>query len=192
MRSAWAGACQCLAAEAPLVRAAAARNAVGWAGAAVCGRRPTGRVRRCAAIGCRLFLRNHEVRCCWRVSPVNSFRPEDSDELHVNPSWPVVNPGTQALPTEPLAATASNLVCASCQQMEGWPLLPASGLLAAAALGMLKVCDALPQSAAQGSLAADAVAAAPCVLAVGGTAQLLLCTVGYWAGSLHPERIKGH
>jgi hypothetical protein len=78
-----------------------------------------------------------------------------------------------------LAAMAATTLFASCHQVQGRALLPASGLfeLAAAASGMLVACDALPPPAAQGRLIADAAIAAPCMLSGGGTPQLLLCTV---------------
>jgi hypothetical protein len=85
----------------------------------------------------------------------------------------------QALPEAATSSNSINLGLRSCFQVQGRALFPASGLfeLAAAAAGMLVACDALPPPAAQGSLIADAVIAAPCILAAGGTPQLLLCTV---------------
>ncbi len=85
----------------------------------------------------------------------------------------------QVMPEKAPAITASTWVSASCKQVQGRALLPASGLfeLAAAAAGMLVACDVLPPAAAQGSLIADAAISAPCVLAGGGTPQLVLCTV---------------
>lgn len=83
--------------------------------------------------------------------------------------------------------------------MQGRALLPASGLfeLAAAAAGMLVACDALPPAATQDSLIASAAIAAPCVLAAGGTPQLLLCTVDAgWADFCvvfeQPSRLQEH
>ena len=172
-----AGACWQMAAEPPLVCTAAARNAAGRADMGICRRRPPGRLRRCAAIGCHRLPAGSPgllplLLFSCRQTLTSAFWG------HVKLFWLVYH-GMQAMPEEPLAATASSWVCASCKQVQGRALLPAAGLfeLAAAAAGMLVACDALPPSAAQGSLIADAAIAAPCVLAGGGTPQLVLCTV---------------